>query len=132
MDRRTFIKSAGAATVLAPVLVQELLAATEMSLVAVAEGTDYPAITRKAINAVGGMKRYVKAGDLVVVKPNMGWDRSPEFAANSHPLVVRAVVEECLAAGARKVKVFDHTCNDPRRCYVNSGIEKALKGLKGV
>ncbi len=99
---------------------------------AVAEGTDYPAITRKAINAVGGMKRYVKAGDLVVVKPNMGWDRSPEFAANSHPLVVRAVVEECLAAGARKVKVFDHTCNDPRRCYVNSGIEKALKGLKGV
>lgn len=132
MDRRTFIKSAGAATILAPVLVQELLAAQDKSLVAVAEGTDYPAITRKAINAVGGMKRYVKAGDLVVVKPNMGWDRSPEFAANSHPLVVRAVVEECLAAGAKKVKVFDHTCNDPRRCYVNSGIEKALKGLKGV
>ncbi len=132
MDRRTFIKAAGAATLLAPVLVQELLAAQNQSLVAVAEGTDYPAITRKAINAVGGMKRYVKTGDMVVVKPNIGWDRSTEFAANSHPLVVRAVVEECLAAGAKKVKVFDHTCNDPRRCYVNSGIEKALKGLKGV
>jgi uncharacterized protein (DUF362 family) len=132
MDRRTFIKTAGAAAVLAPVLVQELLAAQNTSLVAVAEGTDYPAITRKAINAVGGMKRFVKAGDVVVVKPNMGWDRSPEQAANSHPLVVRTVVEECLAAGAKKVKVFDYTCNDPRRCYVNSGIEKALKGMKGV
>lgn len=132
MDRRTFIKGAGIATVLAPLLAQELLAAPDMSLVAVAEGTDYPAITRKAINALGGMKRYVKPGDVVVVKPNMGWDRSPEFAANSNPVVVRAVVEECLAAGAKKVKVFDSTCNDPRRCYVNSGIEKALKGIKGV
>ena len=132
MDRRTFMKSAGAATVLAPLLVQELFAAQDKSLVAVAEGTDYPAITRRAINAVGGIRRYVKAGDVVVVKPNIGWDRSTEFAANSHPLVVRAVVEECLAAGAKKVKVFDRTCNDPRRCYVNSGIEKALQGLKGV
>jgi len=132
MDRRTFMKSAGAATVLAPFLVQELFAAQDKSLVAVAEGTDYPAVTRRAINAVGGIRRYVKAGDVVVVKPNMGWDRSTEFAANSHPLVVRAVVEECLAAGAKKVKVFDRTCNDPRRCYVNSGIEKALQGIKGV
>lgn len=132
MDRRTFVRTAGAAAVLAPLLVQELLAAPNKSLVAVAEGTDYPAITRKAINAVGGLKQYVKAGDVVVVKPNMGWDRSPELAANTHPLVVRTVVEECLAAGAKKVKVFDHTCNDPRRCYVNSGIEKALKGIKGV
>lgn len=132
MDRRTFLKGAGAATVMAPALVKDLLAAPEKALVAEAEGTDYPAITRRAINGAGGMKRYVKAGDVVVVKPNMGWDRSPEFAANSHPLVVRAVVEECLAAGAKKVKVFDYTCNDPRRCYVNSGIELALKGIRRV
>ena len=85
MDRRTFIKSAGAAALLAPVLAQELLAAQHSSVVAVAEGADYPAITRKAINGAGGMKRYVKPGDTVVVKPNIGWDRSPEQAANSHP-----------------------------------------------
>ena len=132
MDRRTFIKTTGAAVLLAPTLIKDALAARQQSLVAVAEGTDYAAITRKAINAVGGMKRFVKAGDVVVVKPNMGWDRSSEFAANTHPLVVRAVVEECLAAGAKKVKVFDNTCNDARRCYVNSGIENALKGIKGV
>lgn len=132
MNRRTFIKGATAATVLAPVIAKETIAAINSSVVAVAEGTDYPAITRKAIAAVGGMKRYVKAGDIVVVKPNMGWDRSPEQGANTHPAVVRAVVEECLAAGAKKVKVFDYTCNDPRRCYINSGIEKVLKGMKGV
>jgi uncharacterized protein (DUF362 family) len=118
--------------VLAPTLIREVLAAREQSLVAVAEGADYPAITRRAVNAVGGMKRFVKTGDVVVVKPNMGWDRSPELAANTHPQVVRAVVEECLAAGAKKVKVFDYTCNDARRCYVNSGIENALKGVRNV
>lgn len=132
MDRRTFLKSSGAAALLLPIVAQELLAGTNSSVVAVAEGTDYPAITRKAINAVGGMKHFVKAGATVVVKPNIGWDRSPEQAANSHPLVVRAVVEECIAAGAKKVKVFDYTCNDPRRCYLNSGIEQSLKGMKKV
>lgn len=132
MNRRTFIKATGAGIILAPVLIREAFAAPGQSLVAVAEGTDYAAVTRKAINALGGMKRFVKTGDVVVVKPNMGWDRSSEFAANTHPQVVRAVVEECLAAGAKKVKVFDNTCNDSRRCYVNSGIEGALKGMKGV
>jgi uncharacterized protein (DUF362 family) len=132
MNRRSFLKATGAAALLAPVLVKEAISAKEQSLVAVAEGTDYPAITRKAINALGGMKRFVKPGDVVVVKPNMGWDRSTELAANTHPQVVRAVVEECLAAGAKKVKVFDFTCNDARRCYVNSGIEGALKGMKNV
>lgn len=132
MDRRTFLKNSGAAALLVPIVAQELLAGTNSSVVAVAEGTDYPAITRKAINAVGGMKHFVKAGATVVVKPNIGWDRSPEQAANSHPLVVRAVVEECIAAGAKKVKVFDYTCNDPRRCYLNSGIKQSLKGMKKV
>ena len=132
MDRRSFIKASGSAILLAPTLIKDALAAREQATVAVAEGNDYPAITRKAINALGGMKRFVKQGDVVVVKPNMGWDRSIEFAANTHPQVVRAVVEECLAAGAKKVKVFDNTCNDSRRCYVNSGIEGALKGMKNV
>ena len=132
MDRRTFLKGAGVATLLAPLLAQELLAAPNGPVVAVAVGDDYQAITRKAINAVGGIRRYVRPDSTVVVKPNMGWDRTPDQAANSHPLVVRTVVEECLAAGAKKVKVFDYTCNDPRRCYRNSGIEQALKGLKKV
>ncbi len=65
----------------------------------------------------------------MVVKPNIGWDRTPEQGANTHPEVVREVVALCLEAGAAKVKVFDRTCNDPRRCYVKSGIAAAVERL---
>jgi len=131
MDRRTFLKGTAASLVAGSLLGRQALAGGG-STVAVAEGGDYAAITRRAVAALGGMGAFVKRGDVVVLKPNMGWDRAPEFAANTHPLVVRALAEECLAVGARRVKVFDHTCNDPRRCYINSGIQLALKGMKGV
>lgn len=131
MDRRKFIKVVGFCSLFTPVWLRELFAA-QGPAVAVAQGTDHAGITRKAIAALGGMQRFVRPGQTVVVKPNMGWDRAPEYAANTSPLVLKTVVEECLKAGARKVKVFDRTCNDPRRCYANSGIESALKGMKNV
>ncbi len=131
MDRRTFLRVLGLTPLFGQWLIKDL-AAADGPVVAVAEGKDYAQITRKAIDALGGMKRFVKPGQVVVVKPNMGWDRSSEQGANTHPVVVRTVVEECLKAGAKRVKVFDRTCNDERRCYVNSGIEPALKGMKNV
>jgi uncharacterized protein (DUF362 family) len=131
MDRRQFLKLLGLTPLFFNLLLREALAA-EKSLVAIAEDRDYSQATIKALNAIGGMRRFVKPGNIVVVKPNIGWDRSPAQAANTHPLVVRAVVSEALRVGARKVKVFDRPCNDPRRCYVNSGIEAALRGMKGV
>jgi len=106
--------------------------AKEPPVLGVAEGKDYAAITRNAVAALGGIGRFVKKGNVVVVKPNIGWDRRPEYAATTHPAVVKAVVEDCLAAGAKKVKIFDNTCNDARRCYENSGIHGALKGLKNI
>ncbi len=131
MERRDFIKLMAIAAFFSPRMVGNLNA-RELPTVGVATGTDYGKITRNAIAAVGGMKRFVKPGDVVVVKPNMGWDRTPEQGANTNPQVVRAVVEEALAAGAKKVKVFDRTCNDARRCYANCGIPAALKGLPNV
>lgn len=83
--------------------------------------------TRRAVEALGGMKSFVSRGDVVVLKPNIGWDRTPEQAANTNPDVVVAVGEMCLAAGAKEVRVFDRTCNEPRRCYVNSGIPEAIR-----
>jgi len=73
------------------------------------------------------MKAFVSRGDVVVLKPNIGWDRTPEQAANTDPEFVVAVAEMCLAAGAGSVRVFDRTCNDPRRCYVSSGIKGAVE-----
>lgn len=131
MDRRLFLRLVGLSSLFWSFGLRNLFASTG-PVVAVAEGPDAAAITRNAINALGGMKRFVKPGNTVVVKPNMGWDKTPELAANTNPLVVRAVVEECLRAGAKKVKVFDRTCNDERRCYKNSGIEAALAGMNGV
>ncbi len=131
MDRRTFLKFVGFTSLFYHGLLRDLHAA-QTPVLAVAEGKDYAGITVRALGALGGMKRFVRNGDTVVVKPNIGWDRSPEQAANTHPLVVRAIVEECLRAGAGKVKVFDRTCNDERRCYVNSGIAAALRDLNKV
>ena len=131
MRRREFLKLCGSSILAGKLLVRELWA-KEPSVVSVAEGKDYMQITRTAVEALGGMKLFVKAGDIVVVKPNMGWDRKPEYGANTHPLVMRAVVEECLKAGAKRVKVFDNPCNEPRRSYENSGIPAALKGIDNV
>ena len=79
----------------------------------------------KGIAALGGMSKFVKKNQTVVVKPNIGWDRPPEMAANTNPELVGRIVEHCLEAGARRVYVFDHTCDEWRASYSTSGIEKA-------
>ncbi|MFA6147255.1 MAG: DUF362 domain-containing protein [bacterium] len=95
--------------------------------VSVASGATPAERARKAVALLGGMKAFVSRGDVVVVKPNIGWDRTPEQAANTDPEFVVAVAEMCMAAGAKAVRVFDRSCNDPRRCYVNSGIKEAVE-----
>lgn len=92
-------------------------------------GNDYSALVRQTIDLLGGMKQFVGPGQRVVVKPNIGWDRSPEQAANTHPVVVRTLVEMACEAGAKEVKVFDYTCNEKRRCYNNSGIKDAIAAI---
>lgn len=82
----------------------------------------------KAIAAMGGIGRFVKKGQSVVIKPNIGWDKAPEFAADTNPLLVAAIIKDCFAAGASKVSVFDHVCGgDWRSCYKNSGIQGAVE-----
>lgn len=80
----------------------------------------------KAISLLGGMGRFIAPGQTVLIKPNMSWDRAPEYGANTSPDVAAAVVRHVLQAGAKKVIVVDRTCNEARRCYRNSGLEKAM------
>jgi len=84
-------------------------------------------LTEKAIEAIGGMKRFVSAGSVVWVKPNIAWDRKPELAANTNPDVVATIVRLCLAAGAKKVKVGDNPCHAAQKTYASSGIADAAK-----
>jgi uncharacterized protein (DUF362 family) len=131
VTRREFLQrtGAGSAALAAWATVVPLVRAAEAPArpaeLAVIKGDDPAANVRAAIEAIGGMKQFVKKGDVVVVKPNIGWDRTPEQAANTNPQVVGELVALAFAAGASKVKVFDNTCNNPRACYMRSGIEKA-------
>ncbi|MBF0253644.1 MAG: DUF362 domain-containing protein [Candidatus Omnitrophica bacterium] len=93
----------------------------------VAESADSYANTVKVVEAMGGMKTFVRKNDTVVVKPNMAWDRTPEQAANTDPQVVAALVQMSYDAGAKKVKVFDVPCNEERRVHESSGIRKAAE-----
>ncbi|WP_303722549.1 DUF362 domain-containing protein [Malonomonas rubra] len=134
LNRRQFIRNTILSTlVLGGLPVVDLRSspafAAAVSVVAVRKGTDIPQLVHETISALGGIGRFVKTGDKVVVKPNIGWDRTVEQGANTHPEVVKAVIEQCLEAGAAKVQVFDNPCNDPRRCYVQSGIQAAVESL---
>lgn len=91
--------------------------------------TDPTTLTAKALAAIGGMARFVSRGDIVVVKPNIGWDRGPIHAANTNPHVVAAVVKAAYDAGAKRVVVTDVPCNEPNRCFQRSGIWKAAHEL---
>jgi uncharacterized protein (DUF362 family) len=85
----------------------------------------------KAIASLGGMKNFVKKGQTVVVKPNIGWDTSPQRGANTNPDLVKRIIEQCFGAGAKTVYVFDNTCDNWNKCYENSGIQKAVKDAGG-
>jgi uncharacterized protein (DUF362 family) len=84
-------------------------------------------MTEKAIEALGGMKRFVKRGDVVWIKPNIGWDRKPEFAANTNPEIVAALVRLAFDAGAKTVKVGDNPVHAAGKTYESSGIAAAAK-----
>jgi len=95
---------------------------SDFAVVHSAGSTPPAALVEQAVNALGGMRRFIARGDIVAVKPNIGWDRTPIQAANTNPDVVAAVVRLALDAGAKRVVVTDASCNDPGRCFQRSGI----------
>ncbi|MBN2192273.1 MAG: DUF362 domain-containing protein [Polyangiaceae bacterium] len=90
----------------------------------VARGKDPAKNVEAALARIGGIKHFIKPGELVLVKPNVGWDRTPAQAGNTDPNVVAAVVRACREAGAREVIVSDCPVSDPERSFVLSGIKE--------
>ncbi len=88
--------------------------------------------TRKAVQMLGGMERYVARGNRVVLKPNMSFPHPPQRATNTHPEVVAAIARMCLEAGAAEVLVLDYPFNRPGPCLKFSGIKDACSGMKKV
>jgi uncharacterized protein (DUF362 family) len=98
---------------------------TELPALAVAQGDDPAALVRRAVEELGGMRRFVSRGDVVVVKPNVSWDRTPEQAANTNPDITAEAIRLCYDAGAKSVVLADVNINNARRCYQRSGIGEA-------
>jgi uncharacterized protein (DUF362 family) len=90
------------------------------------------AAARKAVEALGGMSRFVPKGQRVVLKPNMSFASGPERAANTHPALVAAVAAMCLEAGAERVLVLDNPLQSATLCLERSGVPDACRGLKNV
>lgn len=136
MNRRSFFKTlavAGAAVTLKMKGGMDVFAQTPQNaltgtpdLVAVMGG-EPNAMFKKAIEEMGGIGKFVRPGQKVVVKPNIGWDKAPEMAANTNPILVTEIIRQCFAAGAKEVVVFDNTCDEWKKCYATSGIESAAK-----
>jgi uncharacterized protein (DUF362 family) len=141
MDRRDFLKnmigsSIAVGSSLALGDYSSLLAATgnpltPYDLVAV-KGGEPEQMFDKAMSSLGGMQTFVPKGSKVLVKPNIGWDVTPDRGGNTHPKLVARIIEHCQQAGAKQVSVFDHTCDNWTRCYKNSGIERAVKDAGGI
>jgi len=130
MDRRNFLKNMALGGLFAP-YGSRLLAQTPKAEgapdLALVQGDSPAVITKEAIAVLGGMSKFIAKGDVVMIKPNIGWDRTPEMAACTNPEVVKALVEMSFSAGAKKVVVMDNTTNQAQRCYIRSGIQAAAK-----
>jgi uncharacterized protein (DUF362 family) len=100
--------------------------------ITVAHGKNVAAITRKAIDGLGGMSRFVKPGQTVVIKPNICTAREPKYAATTNPTVVATLVRLCLAAKAKSVHVMDYPINtSAASAYKTSGIGAAVARAGG-
>ena len=115
MKRRDFLKSSVIAGAALSLNFEGLQAALTSNSIAVEKAPDMVAVMGgepevmldKALQELGGTGKFVKKGQKVVIKPNIGWDRTPEMAGNTNPKLVKALVKKCLDAGAEKVTVFD-------------------------
>ncbi|UCG85514.1 MAG: DUF362 domain-containing protein [Gemmatimonadota bacterium] len=148
MERREFIKKTGPAVALAAVtgttgfvfhnreIARRSAVVTKtadfeiphdpaLPILASATNSNPVAALHAALDGIGGIGRFVHAGETVVIKPNVGWDRTPAQGANTSPVLVSEMVRFCLAAGAAQVTVTDVSCNDPRRSFLRSGIREA-------
>ena len=140
MKRRDFLKTSMVAGAALSLNFEGLQAALSNRTLTVEEAPDLVAVMGgepeamldKALETLGGIGNYVKKGQKVVIKPNIGWDRTPELAGNTNPDLIKALVKKCLGAGAEKVTVFDHTCDNWQKCYASSGIADAVKEAGGV
>ena len=135
--RRDFLKSSARAGILLTMgyplipVSGEALGAVGISPVDLAVVTGDPAkAVLKALDLLGGIKRFVKKGQRVVIKPNMSFAKTPDEAANTHPQMVATVAKACIEAGSKNVLILDHTIQKAELCLDLSGIRKSCQSIE--
>ncbi len=91
----------------------------------VARGNDVRALVRGAVDSIGGISRFVQSGDVVLLKPNVAFERAAPLGATTNPEVLTALIELVREAGAKEVRVTDNPIESPESCFVRSGIQRA-------
>jgi len=131
ISRRDFLKTAAAGLALSLAGRPSFLEGKEDHDLVVISGDPVTA-TRAALEAMGGISRFVSKGKRVVLKPNMSFSNPPEWGSTTHPLVVATVAQACIDAGAQRVVVLDYPLRPAELCLKRSGIQEACKPIKGV
>ena len=105
----------------------------DAAYLSVARGEDTAAIVMAAVAALGGIERFVKSGDDVIIKPNICVAyHSYEYAATTNPDVVGTLVQLCKGAGAKRVRVMDSPFGGTaEQAYEISGIAAAVTAAGG-
>jgi len=137
LTRRDFIIGAAAAAVLPKMFflspasgAPAVKTAGDAELVIAQQGTPTQ-LLHAAMAPLGGMGRFVKKGQRVVIKANIAWARTPDQAATNNPELLSSLIKMCYQAGAKRVAVWDHTCDNYQFCFSRSGLKKATQDAGG-
>jgi uncharacterized protein (DUF362 family) len=129
LSRRQFIAGAAAAAALPKMFLlggsrsSVAYAAGDADVVVARQGTPTQ-LLQAALEPLGGMGRFVKKGQRVVIKANIAWARTPDQACTNNPELLSALIKTCYQAGAKRVAVWDHTCDNYQFCFARSGLKK--------
>jgi uncharacterized protein (DUF362 family) len=131
ISRRQFLKATAAGVAIGVAGVPPFSGAADEADLAAITG-EPAAATRKALEAIGGLSRFVKKGQRVIIKPNMSFAKTPDFGATTNPLVVAAVARACGEVGAGEILILDHTLQRAELCLERAGIREACRGIPGA
>ena len=96
--------------------------------VGIGRGSNVQERLRKALDLVGGLQHYIEPGDIVLLKPNVAFDRSPNLGATTHPEIIEALIRMILTdCRAQEVRVADNPIESPPDCFAKSGVRKAVE-----
>ncbi|MBK03185.1 MAG: Tat pathway signal protein [Deltaproteobacteria bacterium] len=101
------------------------------NVMGIAHGKDLEAMVRGAIDAIGGIRRFIKKGDIVVIKPNVAFERPPALGATTNPELLKILIRVVKEGGAAEVRVADNPIEAPEQCFARSGIDRAVDVAKG-